>query len=297
MNKTILIIANPVAGRAAADRRAHRLWEALKARGLKVELSFTRRAGDACRIAGQVDSHVRAVVVAGGDGTVNEVLNGLQDPSRVPVAVLPSGTANMLAYELRLPYRAEAIAAMIASPLVRRVDMGLVENKRFLLLVSAGFDAMVTEEVSRTRGRALGYRGYVIPIVKTIGKYKKTDLEIAVDGQRVTGGLVIVFSIRNYGGLFEIDAVKGSDSGHFDVCVFHGGTIPAVLRYSVAMVTHRIPQLSDVTFLSGQNVKIESLGEPVPVEVDGDYFGTTPVEINLRPAHVPVIVPPVAGST
>lgn len=291
MKKKILIIANPIAGRAAAERRAQRLLEILKYHHIPAELFFTRLSGDAREKAGEVDSHVRAVVISGGDGTINEVLNGLPHPSRVPIAVLPTGTANMLAHELRLPASPQAVARMIQAGVVKRIDMGLVEDKRFLLLVSAGFDAMVTEEVSRSRAGALGYRGYVIPIVKVLGRYKKPELEISVDGKQVAGGLVMVFKSRNYGGLFQIDALKGPNSGKFEVCVFGGGTLPEMLRYSLAMLIQKIRLLPDVTCFSGRNIRIESKDDPVPVEVDGDYFGTTPVHITMKPAYIPIIVP------
>jgi YegS/Rv2252/BmrU family lipid kinase len=291
MKKRILIIANPIAGRAGAERSARKLFDFLNVSRTPVELFFTREKGDARKRACEVGSKVRAVVVAGGDGTVSEVLNGLPDPGRTPMAILPTGTANMLARELELPGNPEQVADMLRDGAVKHVDMGLVESKRFLLLVSAGFDAMVTQEVSRTRAGALGYRGYLVPIVKVVGKYKRPELKISVDGKQATGGLVMVFSIRNYGGLFEIDAVAGHDSGRLDVFVFHGGDLPSVLRYSVALVTQKIPQLPDVTFLSGRNIRIEGKNGPVPVEVDGDYFGTTPVNITLKPALVPIIVP------
>jgi diacylglycerol kinase (ATP) len=289
--KKILIIANPIAGRATAERKAQNLLETLKSHRIPTTLFFTQASGDARKKASEVDSHVRAVVISGGDGTINEVLNGLPHPSRIPLAVLPTGTANMLARELRLPGSPQAVARIIQAGMVKRFDMGLVEDKRFLLLVSAGFDAMVTEEVSRSRGRALGYRGYVIPIVKVLGRYRKPELEISVDGKRATGGLVMVFKTRNYGGLFQIDALKGPDSGKFEVCVFRGGTLPEMLVYSVAMIIQKIRQLPDVTCLSGRNITIESKDAPVPVEVDGDYFGTTPVHISIKPAYVPIIVP------
>jgi diacylglycerol kinase (ATP) len=291
MKKKVLIIANPIAGRATAERRAQKLLEILNSHRIPAELFFTHIAGDGGKKAREVDSHVRTVVISGGDGTINEVLNGLPHPSRVPIAILPTGTANMLARELRLPASPQAVAGMIQAGVVKRIDMGLVENKRFLLLASAGFDAMVTEEVSRSRGGALGYRGYVIPIVKVLGRYKKPELQISVDGKRVTGGLVMVFKIRNYGGLFQIDAIKEPDSGKFEICVFRGGTLPEMLWYSLAMIVQKIRLLPDVTCLSGKNITIESMDDPVPVEVDGDYFGTTPVQITMKPAHVPIIIP------
>ena len=103
-NMRVLIIGNPIAGTGRTERLVHEFGGLLARRGHDVEICLTARAGEAGKRARSISSNLGRLVVAGGDGTVNEVLNGLADPSRVPLLLLPTGTANQLALTLQLPY-------------------------------------------------------------------------------------------------------------------------------------------------------------------------------------------------
>lgn len=291
----ILIIGNPAAGRGQAYARIRAFQRLVERRGHAVETFLTERAGDAGNRASRIGSHVERLVIAGGDGTVNEVLNGLSDPSRVPILQLPAGTANMLARDLGLPRRLEALAAVLENGAMRTLDMGLVGEHRFLLLVSSGFDAAVTEKIRQHRGSTLGYRGYVEPVCRALAHYRSVELEVTVDEEhRVVGRNVMVLNVRNYGGVFVFWNSARLDSGTFDVCVFRKGSIAAVVRYGLAGLMRMVPRLPDVTHLTGRKVRIAS-SEYSPVEVDGDYFGGTPQMVELSPSVVPVLVPRSSG--
>jgi YegS/Rv2252/BmrU family lipid kinase len=285
------LIGNPLAGRGKANREIERFVELLQRRGHWVNVGLSRTAGEARRWASQVKRGTDAIVVAGGDGTLNEVLNGILDPSQVPIALLPLGTANVLAHELALPKEPEQVAPIIEQGIVRKLDMGLLGGRRFLLMVSVGFGAMVTEKIRRTRKGSLGYRGYLLPILRVLADYRPPELRVEVDGQRgLRGGLVVVSNVRVYGGIFTVADRASCDSGHLDICIFPRGTIPALVRYAVSAFQGKVSTLTDVAYLTGRRIWIES-DKPVAVEVDGDYFGTTPVVIDLKPACVPILVP------
>jgi diacylglycerol kinase (ATP) len=287
----VLIIGNPAAGRGQAHSRISEFRRIVEHKGHAVETFLTRGPGDAGNRAAQTGPEVERLVVAGGDGTLNEVLNGLPDPSRIPILTLSSGTANMLARDLRLPRSPEDLARVLEDGSVRKLDMGLVGEHRFLLLVTSGFDAAVTEEIRKRRGKRLGYRGYVEPVIRALARYNPTELTITVDGDRtVTGRQVMVLNVRHYGGLFVFWNKARLDSGTLDVCVFQRGSIAAMLRYSLAGLVRMVEKLPDVIHLTGRTVKIESR-ESSPVEVDGDYFGSTPQVVRLCPSVVPVLVP------
>ncbi len=282
----ITVIGNPVSGGGKTETNVERLAKILKLQGHPVEIFFTQAAGDARSKASRIEPESGIVVVAGGDGTLNEVLNGMADPSRNPIALLPTGNANVLARELGLPYTPEGIAEVIDRGIVRRLDMGLLGDRRFLLLVSSGFDAMVTENIQRTRSGPLGYRGYLLPILRVLASYRAPKLKITVDGQEVLiGAFVVVSNVRNYGGIFKIADQACCDSGRLDICVFPRGSIPALFRYALYALRGRVSTLAEVAYLNGSTIRIGS-DKPVAVEVDGDYFGTTPVVIepsNLCP--------------
>jgi len=268
MSRKVVLIANPVAGKGRPEELFHLFVQAMERRGYRVETHITRTAGEATLCARTVKPEVEALVVAGGDGTLNEVLNG----------------------ELGLPTRAEAVAETVQGGRVRRLDMGLIGGRRFLAVVGAGFDAMVTQEVRRTRQRGLGYSGYVLPVLRSLVRYRVPELRITVDGaEQFQGAFAVVSNTRNYGGIFTFADQARCDSGHFDVCVFPKGTVFALTRYYFAALRGGVSGIPEVRYVTGRSVRIES-EEPVAVQVDGDPFGATPVEIDLVPSTVPIIV-------
>jgi YegS/Rv2252/BmrU family lipid kinase len=292
VGKKILLIANPVAGGGRAKRLAADLVQRLCQRGYLVETFVTNSAGDAARRAGHIEADVDVLVVIGGDGTLNEILNGLPDPSQRPIAHLPTGTANVLGRELGLRRRAEDLIQILESGHLRRLDMGLLDERRFLLMATAGFDAMVAKEVRRRRGETLGYVGYLMPILRALQRYQPPELKVTVDGgEQILGAFVVVSNTRNYGGIFSFADQARCDSGHLDVCVFPRGTLPALIWYYFAAFCGWVSQRTDVRYLTGSRIRIESI-EAVAVQMDGDPVGATPVDIQLVPAAVPVLVPP-----
>ncbi len=286
----IVIIGNPAAGRGQTYRRIRDFQQALERRGHTVETFLTEQCGDAGNRASQVDHKVDRLVIAGGDGTVNEVLNGLSDPSRVPLFHLPTGTANMLARDLNLPRSSDGLVHVLETGEVRRLDMGLIGEHRFLLLVSTGFDAAVTKEIKNRRGKRLGYRGYVEPVFGALSRYRSVELEVIVDDlHMVTGRQVMVLNVRHYGGIFVFWDRARLDSGVFDICVFRNGSRLSLVRYGLAGLLRFVEKLPDVKHMTGRRVQIQS-SLSSPVEVDGDYFGETPQVVDLLPSVVPVIV-------
>ncbi|MEN8184555.1 MAG: diacylglycerol kinase family protein [Myxococcota bacterium] len=287
----ILIVANPISGGRQGSRRVQQLVDALSERGASVELHWTTGPGDALERARSLEAGVERLVVAGGDGTLNEVLNGLVDPGRIPVAQLPLGTANLLGHEFHLPRRADRVAEMVLDGGARHLDVGLVGDRRFLAVVSCGFDAMVVAAIQRTRSGSLGYRGYLAPIARALLDYRPPKLRVSIDGLRPRrAALVVVSNVRNYGGLFSVTDRANAQSGVLDVCIFPEASLPRLLRYLVAGLAHRISQLPEVVYRTGRTIAIES-DEPTPVQIDGDPWGTTPVHIELAPFRMPFVAP------
>lgn len=287
----VLVIGNPAAGRGHSEARINQLACTLESRGHKVEVFLTQKAGDAALRAGRIGPEIERLVVAGGDGTINEILNGLPDPSRTPILHVPSGTANMLARDLNLPFRAQQLAEILETGALRWADMGIVNNRRFLLLVTCGFDASVTEQIKRDRGRTLGYRGYILPTLRALGRYDPVDLQVRIDGTwKASGRQVMILNVRHYGGLLVFSDTAALDSGQFDVCVFQSGSALSLVRYGLAGLFRMSSMLPDVMRFFGRRIEIDS-SLPCPTEVDGDYFGTTPLSIDLLEAKVPLLVP------
>ncbi len=287
----ILVIANPISGGARGVRRAETLARVLERRVHEVELFLTRCPGDACKRAAEVGSSFDALVVAGGDGTLNEVLNGLPDPARTPIVPFPIGTANMLAQEFGISTRPEALAAILEGGRVRRVDVGRVGERRFFTVLGAGFDALVTRIIQERRVGPLGYRGYLRPILEAIVRYRPPHLTVAVDGEPpIEGAFVIVSKVRNYGGLFSVTDRARPDSGVLDVCTFRSASVPLLARYALEGWFGRLSRDPGVVYQRGRWIEIRAV-EPVPVQMDGDYFGTTPVNVEVVPGGASLCVP------
>jgi YegS/Rv2252/BmrU family lipid kinase len=290
MNRHVVIISNPIAGRGAATKLTNDFADLLRRRGHFVEVVFTSHKGEAQMRAGQLPSSTDALIIAGGDGTINEAINGLKRPDSIPLGFLPAGTANMLARELCVPSDPEAVADMIGQYKVRNFDMGVANGRRFLLLLSAGIDAMVAEEVCRNRNHILGYRGYFVPILKVLAKYRPIELTITVDGKTMEGSLALVLNVGHYGGIFDVSESARPDSGFLEVWIFRRGAIPDMLRYGAAALAGALTLMPDVYCVSGRTIRIES-EEAAPVETDGDYLCATPVDVTIMPGSVSLLVP------
>lgn len=289
----ILVIANPAAGTGRGRARTQQLVHALERRGHSVERFSTRRAGDARRRVAEAEGAVECIVAAGGDGTINEVVNGLADPSRTPLVPLALGTANMLAGELRIPKEPVALADMIEAGTIRKIDLGKVGASRFLGVVGVGFDACVTESVRKTRKGTLGYAGYALPILRTLAIYRAPKLKVRLDGKKpVACGFVIIAKLRDYGGLFAVTPDAQPDSGKLHLCMFRNASIPGLVRIVLPAWRGTLGARDDCTVTSAERIEIEADSDaPASVQLDGDAWGTTPIEITLEPRVVPMLVP------
>ena len=287
----VLIIGNPIAGTGRTERLVHEFGGLLARRGHDVEICLTAKAGEAGKRARSISRNLDRLVVAGGDGTVNEVLNGLADPSHVPILLLayrnrqPTGSHSSIA---DWPRPARHMSGARSEQTHRH---GPCRGPSVSLLVSAGFDAKVAEEVRKCRGNTLGYSGYMLPLLRTAAVHRPASLRIVVDDrQEITGCNVMVLKVRRYGGLFVFADDASLDSGQFEICVFREGTIGWLCLYALAALTGKASDFPGLIRVTGRKVRIESDG-PVPIEIDGDHFGVTPIDIELQPAVVPLIVP------
>jgi len=307
----LLIIGNPIAGGGKARPRIEELVRRLTEAGHHVEARLTTKAGDAKAWAGQVPADIDRLIVAGGDGTLNEVLNGLVDPSRTPIVQMPVGTANVLVRELKLPWRPEGVAKLVETGRVMRVDLCEArgtpngrsvpapgeesENnlpwRRFLVVMSTGFDAMVIEDIHRTRKGKLGFFGYMKPILRTMWRYAVPKVCVRVDGgEAMEGAMVVIANASNYAGLFCVADKARMDSGVLDVCVLPHGSVVSLMWYAFAAWRRKLSAVAGVRCVQGAHVTI-SCDRELPVELDGELFGPTPVEVRLTPGVVPIVVP------
>lgn len=292
-----LVIHNPTAGRRRRAMLAE-VVEALRRRGVTVDIQATAGPGDATTLAAAASRTRHDVIcAAGGDGTINEVANGLlRADNPPPLAVIPLGTANVLAIELGLPVGAAALAALIADGGERAVHPALADGRAFLLMAGAGFDAAVVHGVRRPVKRLLGKGAYVLQTLIEALRYRFPPLTVEVDGGTHTARMVVACKGRHYGGPHVAAPAARLDADSVQVCLFHGGGLGAQLRYGLALLRGRVADLADVTVVTAREVTIRAPGAtaPVPVQVDGDAEAVLPIRITMAARPLTLIGPQAA---
>ena len=290
----LLILANPISGGGKARLLAPALATALRARGIESEVHLTRSAGDAAaRAASAAAEGFSGLVAVGGDGTVNEVLNGMADPS-MPLAVLPVGTANVLALELGLPRDPEVLADLVASGSTRQLAIGLAAGRRFLLFCGIGLDGAVVQRLSQVRTGTLGKHKWAAPILHTVLHWPKYNLSVTFDdGTRLEDvGTVLVTRVRNYGGIAAMPPGIDLGDGKLHVLCFRPRSRLAWVWLGLLAI---LRLLRPGRWLDHRTARSLTVTGPAPCQVDGDHGGTTPLTVELAPVLATVFAPQPRG--
>lgn len=287
--RRLALIFNPTAG----QRRRRRFAAALDllSAGAVVRVLPTGARGDAERFAAQVaaDGGADAIVAAGGDGTINEVINGMAG-SGLPLGIVPLGTANVLAWELGIGDRAATAAGAILGGAVRAIHLGRCNGRYFSMMAGVGLDAKVVAAIRPPLKRALGKLAYVHEGLVQIAKLAPTRYRVVVDGVAADAATVIVANGRYYAGRYVIATAADLGRPELHACLFaRGGRLPAI-RYSLAMLVDRLSRSPDLVVQAGTRITIDGpAGEPV--QGDGDVIGHLPAAIELAPVTLNTFVP------
>lgn len=286
----ILVIANPTAGGYRAEV-LETLAERLRTAGRNVEIHLTRRAGEIGEICSDPNLAVDILVIAGGDGSINEALTGFEAIVAPPaLAVVPFGTANVLACEHRLPRRPGAIADMILRRRARGLHYGIANGRPFVLMVSAGFDAEVVHAIALPLKRKLGKLAYVLTALRVAFSRQRSEVDVVTPEQTVRCRLAVVTNSANYGGPFVLCPQAGSDKPGLWLVGLLDDSIPALLRVGAALLLNRLHKARDIVIQPLETARIMA-DAPVAAQIDGDPFGTTPLEISSSARSINLIVP------
>ncbi len=285
--RRILIIYNPTAGRFRRRHFAATL-DALAAAGAEAVVRETRGRGDAERFSAAArDCDV--IVAAGGDGTINEVVNGLRTDAP-PLALIPLGTANVLAAEIGLGTQPREVAAAIVAGPVRRVYAARANERRFLMMAGAGLDARVVRGVNGRLKRWLGKGAYGIETIVQLLRDAGRPFAVKVDGREYSAAAAVAANGHYYGGRFVLAPAARLDSPELQVCLFKRAGRWNLLRYTAAVVSGRIHRLPDYEIVRGKTIVVEG---PVtePVQGDGEIIGHLPVRIAPEPEPISLVMP------
>lgn len=290
--RRVMLVFNPAAGGRRRERLAATLAQ-LRAAGCEVTLRETATRGDAERLAAEATSSaIDLLAVAGGDGTIGEVVNGMMtaDAGGVPIALIPLGTANVLAAEIGLPATAAAAARAIVGGSWHPVHVGRANGRCFTVMAGVGFDARVVAGVDLGLKRRFGKLAYIVSAAHQLWRGDFPRYRVTVDGQTCEAAAVIVAKGHYYGGRFVCAPEARIDAQEFHVCLFErGGRWPTV-RYGIALGLGRLPRVSGYRIVRGREVTIDGPPDD-PVQGDGDIIATLPVRIALEPRPLRLVMP------
>jgi len=300
-----LLIHNPYAGYGGHRRRrvldqARRIFAS---KGIEVDLAETNHPGHATEIAQHAAGEHRQLVIAcGGDGTLNEIVNGLalsSNGNRVPLAPLPGGTANILAKELDLPWNIPRAAERLADGQVRDIALGLAtpleqpERKRYFLSVAgAGPDGMIVYSVDLGLKARVGVLAYWWQGVRELLRYSFPRFRVRSRDQQVDASLVVVGRTKNYGGPFKITDQADLFENQFEVLALTTQSRFRYLRYLPALWRGKLRAEHDVHFWKTDSLICEPLdGKPIYAQIDGEPLTRLPIEFSIVPRALRLLVP------
>ncbi len=291
--RRLLVIHNPTAGRRAA-RKFARWCRALEALGAAVTLEKTNGPLHARDLARGADAtRFDAVAVAGGDGTINEAVNGLVGSS-LPLALLPLGTANVLANELGLPRNIETLARIAAFAPARLVWPGEIlsaeraEPWRFLLMAGVGFDAEVVAHLDLALKRRIGKGAYVLGSLAQLARHTGQCVDASVDGAALRCASLVVARAHFYGGRFVLAPKARLDQRQLHTVIFPEPSRGAALRYLAAVVVGRLSRQTDVAIRISERIELRGPAG-APVQIDGDIRAHLPASIRLADQPLAII--------
>jgi diacylglycerol kinase family enzyme len=291
----VLVVANPYSGAGPNRRRVDALVGALAALGAAPRVVWEPAARPAALAHAAATGGCRAVVAAGGDGTVAQVINEL--PRSVPLAVLPLGNENLLARALGLGREPGVLAHAVVEGRTRTLDLGRASaggrTRLFALMLGAGFDAAVVHRVAAWRATGTALRrvrrvSYLAPIASTLLAYAHTPIRLTTEAGTAHGAHCVVANVPAYALDMRLTPAASPDDGRLDWLMLERAGVMPLVAYCWAVYRGRHLGRHDVR--AGQATRLTVTAEtPAPVQLDGDPWGTTPVEVEVVPRALTVI--------
>jgi diacylglycerol kinase (ATP) len=305
--RNALLIYNPTSGGRRHRRFAEieRAVAILGAQGVKVELAPTAEAGHAQVLAREaVAQHREMVIACGGDGTVNEIINGLAG-SDVPMALLPAGTANILAKELRIPWDIPNAARLIPDGIVRRIALGVArhvnggasayvppEGRYFLSVGGAGPDGAIVNAVDPALKKKTGVLAYWAEGAKQLISYDFPEMIVHSGGQERRASIIVIGRTVNYGGPFKITTGANLFEDSFEMLI---NSTRSRLRYAACLPMlwlGKLRAMRGIDAWKSTEVICEPASHgPVFAQLDGEPAGQLPLSFTVVPNALSIVTP------
>jgi YegS/Rv2252/BmrU family lipid kinase len=286
------LIVNPFAGGGRGKAILPKTVEKLKREGIEVDVHVSEVQGDVLKASKEAaERNYKLVIADGGDGTVNEVINGIVE-TNITLGIIPSGTVNLFAREVGIPLNPLKACELIRRGNVRRIDLGRAGVRYFLMMAGVGFDAHVIKEVEPWFKEIFGVAAFSIPLIKTLLNYKPTQMSIEMDGELIKrkGYFVIISNIPSYIPSLKTAPSARFDDGYLDVCILKRRGAVDILRYFVGFLLGKHKSFSDVELFKVRKISVSSK-DSVLVHTDCEVVGTTPMEFSVVPKALKIILP------
>jgi len=295
MKSSIVLISNPTAKRAS-DRKIAQASRYLMSKGYKVEVLFTEKKGNAESLAREAIRELPSLIIAaGGDGTFNEVINGIAG-SEIPMAIFPLGTTNVLAKEIGIPEDVKGAMEIAVTGTTKTISLGKIAITRpsslvsryFVLMAGIGFDGEAVFGINETFKKISGKGAYIYSGLKVLSGFNPREITFDIDGKTYSGYSAIISKTAKYGGDFKITPDARLTDPTLYICLFKGKKRLDVLRYVFGIATGSHLRFKDVEYLKAKRIKIDGNAH---IQIDGDYFGMTPAKIEVAPNTLRLIYP------
>ncbi|SDQ80157.1 diacylglycerol kinase family protein [Pseudovibrio sp. Tun.PSC04-5.I4] len=287
-NKRVLILANPT----ATSFRFQRITEIVKhleEAGLKVDLRLTERASEIGETCADPDLDVDILAVAGGDSSVSEAASAMLGRGMKPhLAIIPFGTANVLAHELGMPTTPKEIARTISAGKVQKLHNGFANGRPFFLSTSTGFDAEVVHVVPLRLKRRYGRLAYLFIAMQLAFSRRKGNFKVRADEEELQCAMAMVTNGRYYAGKNLVAPDASILTKQLHLLTFKEDSVWALFKYVCRLLTGTLSKSSNVEIRSVKTARIDAY-RAAAVQIDGEPFGGTPLEITVGDRELTVI--------
>ena len=285
--KKICIIFNPKAG-SSKLAKLNKIIAELNKNNI-VTLFETTAAGDATNIARTESAHFDIVVAAGGDGTINEVVNGINP--NTPLAIIPMGTANIVAIEAGISNNSKAICAAINQGKTKRAYVSTINNKKFILMAGIGYDAQVVTNINPKLKKIFGKLIFALEGFKQFFKLKEFTITIKTNHQTYNANWVLITNAKHYAGSHSITTSTNIFDEHLVCYIFPDLNKLNFLYYLFLILLFGDLSKSDkIITVRSTSFEITS-STATPVQCDGELFGQLPVLIKNNKECVNLLIP------
>jgi diacylglycerol kinase (ATP) len=288
LEKTVIAVSEP---KITAEEIIKEVEKSCFKENIKLDIEFTKYPKHAMELAKDAKNKYDMVIAAGGDGTVNEVINGISD-SKILLAIIPFGSTNVLALELGIPFDVKEASKLITRGKRLEIDLGYAktdqEARYFSMMVDVGFIPKLIEGINPKVKKRWGNFAYLLSGIRQLFTYKWYNIRVEHKSHSV-GYFVIVSNSKDYGGEYQIADRASITDGLLDLVVINRKS-----RWKILKIIFSISSGKTNTFLKGEYYQVKEVHiysrHKMLVQVDGELIGNTPVDVKIAPKALTVMV-------